>query len=112
MVRPADFIKDRLTYLNRTSRSPHLLTTDSSFTKDFEQIFKSVVKKSQTHEYMINGFKFSETKQVDIRLVDAKGSFFDLIAFVSIASFVVLLQFACRYVGFSFPERTVKTKQG
>lgn len=110
-LRPAEFIQERYAYLAKTARAPYHLTQDSEFLLDFEQSFRSLVKKSVTFEHMINALKVSEAAEVELKLVDAKGSFFDLVAFLLIALLVVGLQFGCRFVGFA-GEQGAKSKSG
>ena len=54
--------------------------------------------------------KFSETKVVDLKLVDAKGSFFDIIGFLTSLGVVLALQFAFKLVGFTGAESKSKQK--
>jgi len=110
-LRPAEFIQERFAYLSKTPRAPYHVAQDSEFLQDFEQSFKSLVKKSVTFEHLLNGFRASETGEVELKLVDAKGSFFDLIAFLLIALLVVSLQFGCRFVGY-LGESGAKVKGG
>lgn len=110
-LRPAEFIQERFAYLSKTPRAPYHLAQDSEFLQDFEQTFRQLVKKSVTFEHLLNGFKASETGEVELKLVDAKGSFFDLIAFLLIALLVVSLQFGCRFVGY-VSEQSAKPKSG
>lgn len=56
--------------------------------------------KFMAYEYVLPSLKVSETRTVQLRLVDAKSAYFDLLALIAFSGLTFGLQTAFKYIGF------------
>lgn len=65
-------------------------------------------KKSIKFNYSYADHKFSQGAQVELQVVTAKHGLFDLFAFFSIMTYLLLLNYACTFVGVRSSEKSDK----
>lgn len=73
---------------------------DSSFIIDMERFVSLYTEKYIRTAYRIENFDFYRSKVVKMAIVVAKHGFADLITFLAIIIWILVLQFLFRYLGF------------
>ena len=60
-----------------------------------------IMRKQMTFSFSFPDHQFGEGKKVELKLAVAKHALFDLILFFSIVLYLMVLSYACNFVGYS-----------
>ena len=63
-----------------------------------------ILRKQMTFTYAFAEHQFSEGQKVELKLAIAKHALFDLMLFFSIVVYLMVLSYACNFVGYSEPK--------
>jgi len=88
-------------FLKSVPRSPIDMQKDSTFITDMERLVSLYTEKYIRTSYRIENFEFYRSKVGKMAIVVAKHGFTDLITFLGIIMWMLVLQLLLRYVGFS-----------
>jgi len=100
-IKQHDFILKAKDFIKSVPRSPVDMQRDSNFLVDMERLVTLYTEKHIRTSYRIENYDFYRSKVVKMGIVVAKHGFTDLITFLLIILWILVLQYLLQHIGFS-----------